>query len=164
LPPHQLFHLLCVFLPYEESALVRQAFAFEVFVACYQEGRDPVALRMLAFDPTYRFFTWMYRIVVNDCLEGTGVPGAEEPLVARATTGGTRSDTAVPEAQRAQVEAALQQLTPEYRAIVVLHQFVGQSYCEIAETMAISERTVRFRLNAARQRLGEQLVPWRDED
>jgi RNA polymerase sigma-70 factor (ECF subfamily) len=128
-----------------------------------------VALKMLAFDPTYRFFTWMYRIVVNDGLGGTSGRQPEESLVPQvAAGGGTPLATAVAEEERAQVEAALEQLTPEYRAIVVLHQFVGQSYCEIAETMAISERTVRFRLDAARQRLceqlGEHLVGWRDEE
>jgi RNA polymerase sigma-70 factor (ECF subfamily) len=59
---------------------------------------------------------------------------------------------------------ALQQLSAEYRAVIVLRHFVGQSYDEIATTLEIPVKTVKSRLYAARQRLGEQLLGWREEE
>jgi RNA polymerase sigma-70 factor (ECF subfamily) len=57
---------------------------------------------------------------------------------------------------------ALLRLTPEYRTVVVLRHFAGQSYGEIAEALAIPEKTVKSRLYSARQRLGELLLGWKD--
>jgi RNA polymerase sigma-70 factor (ECF subfamily) len=56
----------------------------------------------------------------------------------------------------------LLQLTPEYRTVVVLRHFAGQSYGEIAEALAIPEKTVKSRLYSARQRLGELLLSWKE--
>ena len=61
-----------------------------------------------------------------------------------------------------QINMALQQLTPEYRTVVVLRHFAGQSYGEIAEALAIPEKTVKSRLYSARQRLGELLLGWKE--
>jgi len=44
----------------------------------------------------------------------------------------------------------------------VLRHFAGQSYGEIAEALAIPEKTVKSRLYSARQRLGELLLGWRE--
>jgi RNA polymerase sigma-70 factor (ECF subfamily) len=57
---------------------------------------------------------------------------------------------------------ALEQLTPEYRAVVVLRHFAGQSYGEIAEALSIPEKTVKSRLYSARQQLGELLLGWKE--
>jgi RNA polymerase sigma factor (sigma-70 family) len=61
-----------------------------------------------------------------------------------------------------QINMALLQLSPEYRTVVVLRHFAGQSYGEIAEALAIPEKTVKSRLYSARQRLGELLLGWRE--
>lgn len=175
----------------EDAALVRQTLAgetaaFEALVTRYQKVLYTVALRMLGnvedardatqdafvkayqrlgtFDPAYRFFSWIYRILVNECLNAIRGRRVQEPLAAEMAAAGTPFETAVAAERRAQVEAALQQLTPDYRAVVVLRHFVGQSYGEIAETLSIPERTVKSRLYAARQRLGEHLLGWRGEE
>jgi RNA polymerase sigma-70 factor (ECF subfamily) len=115
------------------------------------------------FDPSYRFFSWIYRILVNECLNAIRSRRPQEPLAAEIAGGASPFETTLAEQRRVQIEAALQQLAPEYRAVIVLRHFVGQSYSEIADALAIPERTVKSRLYAARQRLGEQLLGWKEE-
>jgi RNA polymerase sigma-70 factor (ECF subfamily) len=84
-------------------------------------------------------------------------------LVEAVAVAGGPFEAAAAHERRAQVEAALQQLTPEHRAVIVLRHFAGQSYDEIATTLEIPVRTVKSRLYAARQRLGASLLGWREE-
>lgn len=57
----------------------------------------------------------------------------------------------------ADVEAALADLPPEYRAAVVLCDVVGLSYAEIGEALGVPIGTVRSRVHRARRRLRQVL-------
>jgi RNA polymerase sigma-70 factor (ECF subfamily) len=178
------------FLPDDDEPLIRQtlagdASAFGAVVTRYQKVLYSVAVRMLGnaedardvtqnafvkayqglatFDSRYRFFSWIYRILVNECLNVIRSRRPQEPLTARLTAPDSPFEAAAANERRLQVEAALQQLSPEYRAVIVLRHFAGQSYKEIADVLSIPEKTVRSRLYSARQTLGEQLLTWRDE-
>ena len=173
----------------EDRALVRlslagQTEAFGVLVTRYQKVMYTVALRMLGneedaqdatqdafvkayrrlatFDPSYRFYSWMYRIVVNECLNVTRDRRPEDPLEIDVACEGDPFDTTLSTERHHQIEAALLKLTPDQRAVTVLRHFAGQSYGEIAEALAIPEKTVKSRLYTARQRLGELLLGWKD--
>jgi RNA polymerase sigma-70 factor (ECF subfamily) len=173
----------------EDLALVQQSLAgqteaFGVLVGRYQKVMCTVALRMLgnpadaqdatqdafvkayqrlaSFDSNYRFYSWMYRILVNECLNVTRGRHYEEALDAETAGVGTPFDTTLDSERREQIQLALLHLTPEYRTVVVLRHFAGQSYGEIAEALAIPEKTVKSRLYSARQRLGELLLGWKD--
>ena len=173
----------------DDLALVRQSLAghteaFGVLVTRYQKVMYTVALRMLgnpedardatqdafvkayqhlpSFDSRYRFDSWMYRILVNACLNVNRDRHLEEPLDAEAAGADSPFDTALASERGEQINAALLQLTPEYRAVVVLRHFAGQSYGEIAEALSIPEKTVKSRLYSARQRLGELLLGWKE--
>jgi RNA polymerase sigma-70 factor (ECF subfamily) len=87
----------------------------------------------------------------------------QEPLSPDVPAVGTPFDATAAEERRVQVDAALRQLSPDHRAVVVLRHFAGHSYEEIADVLAIPVRTVKSRLYVARQRLGEQLLGWREE-
>jgi RNA polymerase sigma-70 factor (ECF subfamily) len=177
------------FSPDEDAALVRRTLdgesaAFGVLVTRYQKVLYTVAYRMLGnpedardatqdafvkayqrldtFDPAYRFFSWMYRVVVNECLNTVRSRRQQEPLSADLASGETPFDAAEAEERRRQVELALRRLSPEHRAVIVLRHFVGNSYEEIADMLAIPEKTVKSRLYAARQRLGVELLGWRE--
>ena len=179
------------FSPDEDAALVRQSLAgesaaFGLLVTRYQKVLFTVALRMLGnaedardatqdafvkayerlttFDPAYRFFSWIYRILVNECLNAIRSRRPQEPLTEMAAVTGGPFELVAEHERRRQVEQALQQLSAEYRAVIVLRHFVGQSYDEIATTLEIPVKTVKSRLYAARQRLGEQLLGWREEE
>ena len=173
----------------EDLALVRQALggqkdAFGALVGRYQKVMYTVALRMLgntadaqdatqdafvkayehlaSFDGKHRFYSWMYRILVNECLNVSRARRPEEALDGDEQDGGTPFDTTLESERREQIQLALLRLTPEYRTVVVLRHFAGQSYGEIAEALAIPEKTVKSRLYSARQRLGELLLGWKE--
>jgi RNA polymerase sigma-70 factor (ECF subfamily) len=173
----------------EDRALVRlslagQTEAFGVLVTRYQKVMYTVALRMLGnqedaqdatqdafvkayqrlatFDPSYRFYSWMYRIVVNQCLNVARDRRPEDPLEIDVACEGDPFDMTLSAERHHQIEAALLKLTPDQRAVTVLRHFAGQSYGEIAEALAIPEKTVKSRLYTARQRLGELLLGWKD--
>ena len=174
----------------EDLALVRQSLAgqteaFGALVTRYQRVMYTVALRMVGnaedardatqdafikafqrlttFDASYRFYSWMYRILVNECLNLHRGRHPEQPLEIEAAGGPSPFDTTAAGELRMQIHTALLRLTPEYRTVVVLRHFAGQSYEEIAETLAIPEKTVKSRLYTARQQLGELLLGWKHE-
>ena len=166
------------------QSLAGQTEAFGVLVTRYQKVMYTVALRMLGnqedardatqdafvkayqhlatFDSRYRFYSWMYRILVNECLNVSRDRRSEEPLDPDAVGAGSPFDTALAAERVVQINMALEQLTPEYRAVVVLRHFAGQSYGEIAEALSIPEKTVKSRLYSARQQLGELLLGWKE--
>ncbi len=57
------------------------------------------------------------------------------------------------------IESALEKLTPEERAVLVLRELDGRSYPEIAESLDIPLGTVKSRLARARTLLAETLAP-----
>ncbi len=112
------------------------------------------AFRQLrTYDPKYRFFSWMYRMTVNESLNvlkrrRPTVTLEEEPdMVAPAAA----ADRAAEAEDR--VGRALMSLKPDDRAVVVLKHFVSFSYEEIADVLEIPVKTVKSRLFTARERL-----------
>jgi RNA polymerase sigma-70 factor (ECF subfamily) len=85
----------------------------------------------------------------------------QEPLDLEFAGNGDPFESTLAVERHEQIEAALQRLTPDYRAVVVLRHFAGQSYDEIATALGIPEKTVKSRLYSARQLLGEMLLGWK---
>jgi RNA polymerase sigma-70 factor (ECF subfamily) len=110
-------------------------------------------LKLRTYDPKYRFFSWVYRMTVNESLNllkrrRRTVPlEPERPVPAP----GAAADRTM-EVQDL-VGRALMRLKPDDRAVVVLKHFASFSYEEIAEVMEIPVRTVKSRLFTARDRL-----------
>jgi RNA polymerase sigma-70 factor (ECF subfamily) len=171
----------------DDAALVRRslsgdAAAFETLVTRHQRPLYTVACRMLgnrddaadalqgalikayehldSFDPKHRFFSWIYRIVVNECLNMLRARRPEDVLTPALAAVGTPFDTAAASQKATQVQQALMHLTTDARTVIVLRHFGDLSY-EIAETLGVPAKTVKSRLHSARQKLGEQLLGWR---
>jgi RNA polymerase sigma-70 factor (ECF subfamily) len=110
-------------------------------------------LKLRTYDPRYRFFSWIYRMTVNESLnvlkrrKRTVTLEAGPPVAAP----GAAADHAA-EVQDL-VGKALMRLNPDDRALVVLRYFASFSYEEIAEVLEIPVRTVKSRLFTARDRL-----------
>jgi RNA polymerase sigma-70 factor (ECF subfamily) len=107
--------------------------------------RDLATLR----DPD-RFDAWLHRLVVNACYaEARG----QRRWVARVRVlqidPPTSPDVARSVAARDDLEHAFRGLTPEQRAVVVLHHHLGYPLTEIAATLGIPVGTVRSRLHYA---------------
>lgn len=112
-----------------------------------------------SYDPSHRFFSWIYRILVNDTLNHLkkNRPALSlEPAWDAAALGGPHEELEARERGRG-IEAALMALPVDYREVVVLRHFADLSYGEMSAALAIPEKTVKSRLYTARQRLAELL-------
>lgn len=110
-------------------------------------------LKLRTYDPKYRFFSWVYRMTVNESLNvlkrrKSTVALEEEPGL---PAPGSATDQTTEAEDR--VGKALKELKPDDRAVVVLRHFVSFSYEEIAEVLEIPVKTVKSRLFTARERL-----------
>jgi RNA polymerase sigma-70 factor (ECF subfamily) len=112
-----------------------------------------------SYDPAYQFFSWIYRILVNDTLnflKRNRPYQSLDPVWDTAAPGGPREELEARELGRT-VRAALMALSVDYREVVVLRHFAELSYGEMSVALAIPEKTVKSRLYTARQRLAEIL-------
>ena len=109
--------------------------------------------KLRTYDPRFKFFSWIYRMTVNESLNllkrRKPTVGLEDDLGLPAP--GAAADGAAEAEDR--VSRALASLKPDDRAVVVLKHFVSFSYEEIAEVLGIPVQTVKSRLFTARERL-----------
>lgn len=148
---------------------------------CADEARDLLQDTFLrAFEKLDRFqgessfYTWIYRIAVNLALSGRR---RRKPVLRLSREPGgipidppydsPESDPSAP-LQRAErdsmIQDALNALAPDHRAVVVMKEFDGLQYEEIAATLEIPIGTVRSRLHRARCELRDRLKSLVDED
>lgn len=110
------------------------------------------------YNPKFRFFSWIYRMTVNESLntvrKGRAMVALDDHLPILVP--GITVDNAVEVEER--VSMALMQLKPDDRAVVVLRHFASFSYEEIAEVLEVPARTVKSRLFTARERLRAALL------
>lgn len=112
-----------------------------------------------SFDPSRRFFSWVYRITLNESINWLGKQNRLEPLQHEAADAGKSPEQEVASAElSAEIQAALMTIKTEYRTVVVLKHFLGCSYMEISEVLEIPEKTVKSRLYSARQLLKSALT------
>ena len=156
--------------------------AFNELMAAHEDRVFGICLRMLqdreaALDATqdtfltvfrkadrYRaqaaFSTWLYRVAVNTCYDhlrrrkrkrADSLPETHDP-----------SDPATEDLYEAvevrpAIEAALSELSPEFRAAVVLVDLQGMSLDQASDTLAVPTGTVKSRLFRARRQLSQSL-------
>ena len=107
------------------------------------------------------FSTWIYRLVVNACLDHKRrawrlAPLADE-VIAVLHAPGDSLNALLHSEMRETVRAAVKTLSPDMRMAVVLRYTEGLSYDEIAEAMGCSAGTVASRLNRAHKALERKL-------
>jgi RNA polymerase sigma-70 factor (ECF subfamily) len=114
------------------------------------------------------FTTWLYRLVVNACID-------EQRKRRRFLPFGESTPMSKIEDRRPQekryarlevadsVQAAIQKLTPKLRLPILLKYVEGLSYDEIAEVLGCSKGTVASRLNRGHQSLARKLAHLRNE-
>jgi len=97
-----------------------------------------------------RFDAWMYRLLLNASFREARDRQRHWARIRILTPTEERSrDEAISIADRDQLERAFRRLTPEHRAIVVLHHYVGMPLVEIAGVLLIAPGTARSRLHYA---------------
>lgn len=106
------------------------------------------------------FSTWLYRVAVNTCYDhlrrrkrkqADPLPDTHDPVDR------TANDEYHAIEMRPDIEAALADLSPEFRAAVVLVDLQGMSLDQAADTLDVPTGTVKSRLFRARKQLSERL-------
>ncbi|MFO1414818.1 MAG: sigma-70 family RNA polymerase sigma factor [Burkholderiales bacterium] len=120
-----------------------------------------VAERHDEYDPSYKFFSWIYRIAVNESLNVLRRHSREDVLDEENEVAAGESanpEVRLAEGQEAQrVRAALLRMSTNDRMVLTLRHFSECSYEEIAQILEIDEKTVKSRLHDARLRLRRML-------
>ncbi len=110
-----------------------------------------------SYDPRYRFFSWIYRMTVNESLNTLK---RRRQVVSLDGSFDVAAPIGVPESAieaEDRVGRALLELKPDDRAVVVMRHFVSFSYEEISDVLGVPVKTVKSRLFTARERLREAL-------
>jgi len=124
-----------------------------------------VAERADEYDPKYKFFSWIYRIAVNESLNLLRRHRHEDELADDVDP--AAEESAGPERQAStaqlarQVRSAMLTLGTNDRLVLTLRHFQECSYEEMAQILEIDEKTVKSRLFEARRRLRGLLENWR---
>jgi RNA polymerase sigma-70 factor (ECF subfamily) len=108
------------------------------------------------------FSTWVYRLVVNRCLDHRRrswrlIPIADD-LLAVLRAPADSLDRMLHTEMRQRVRGAVEKLAPELRMVVVLRYTEGLSYEEISEVLGVAIGTVASRLNRAHKLLERRLA------
>ena len=110
-----------------------------------------------SYDPNYRFFSWIYRMTVNESLNTLKRRRNVVSLDGSFDLPATGASQSAAEAED-RVGKALLELKPDDRAVVVLKHFVSFSYEEISDVLDVPVKTVKSRLFTARERLRQSLL------
>ena len=135
----------------------------ETFVKAWQAIRG--------FKRNASFYTWLYRITTNLCIdfvrkrdrrptvpfEEAVDPDADADVEVPPSNQPLPTDEAQRKELREQIDAALQELSPEHRAVIQLREYDGLEYAEIAKVVGCSIGTVMSRLHYARKNLQKLL-------
>jgi RNA polymerase sigma-70 factor (ECF subfamily) len=133
-----------------------------------QEALISIVRGLPRFDGRARFSTWVHRVATNACLDElrrrgrrpvVGLPDERDPEAAGPLPDPQSELATDAVAERLEVDAALAQLTPEFRAPVVLRDLCQLDYAEIAEVLGLPAGTVRSRIARGRAQLARLLDP-----
>ncbi|MDH5751282.1 MAG: sigma-70 family RNA polymerase sigma factor [Deltaproteobacteria bacterium] len=144
----------------------------EVFLKVFRKIKN--------YEHTYSFYTWLYRITVNSCIDymrrrkrGLQSVSLSSNLGDNLNEAGREQDvpdtTYVPTTEFEKGELsdvlnkAIAELSDKLKVIIVLKEMEGFSYEEIAEILGVSRGTVKSRLFRARERLKELLTDYIQE-
>lgn len=169
----------------DEEALVEEARrgdpkAFARLVDRYQRVVYNLALRMVndreeaedisqtvfvkvfqnlgSYDSRHRFFSWIYRIALNESLNHRGRQRRHEELDPGLESNGRSPDESAAHGEvEREIGNALLQLTADYRTVVIMRHFLELNQAEMSQILEVPEKTVKSRLHSARRLLGEIL-------
>lgn len=161
--------------------------AFESLVTRYQHQAVAIAYQMLgdwedakeaaqdafvkvyqaldSFDLSRTFSTWLYRILINTCIDYRRRRSVLSEAVGITPFGPFTHEQRTPDAEleahehRALLSNALERLSPTHRAVITLRDLHGLSCREVSDIMECSEATVRVHLFNARRKLKKLLLP-----
>lgn len=118
-------------------------------------------LKLTTFDRRNRFFSWIYRITINESLNHLSRRRQHETLDEGVPTGERGPEARYESIEENHlVQRGLMELSTDQRAVIVLRHFLDLSHREMSEVLRVPEKTVKSRLHTARARLGVILRRW----
>jgi len=115
-----------------------------VFIKAYE--------KLDTFDPKHKFFSWLYRIAINESLnfldKKKHYEGIDQNMVSKERT---PEETFYNIELNRNIQDALMNLKSDYRVVMILKHLNNLSYSEISQVLKIPEKTVKSRLFSARQ-------------
>jgi RNA polymerase sigma-70 factor (ECF subfamily) len=154
--------------------------AYAVALGLVRDREEAMDVAQEAFVKVYKyldhfkgdssFYTWLYRIVVNLCIDRRRRKGADpgdqvefdeavrneaesEVGVLGSRLGTNPQKAALRQELMQKIEAALEQIPEKHRAILLLREVEGMSYEDLAQTLKIRKGTVMSRLFHARKKM-----------
>jgi RNA polymerase sigma-70 factor (ECF subfamily) len=131
-----------------------------------EDARDvtqTVFLRVIeklgSYDPRYKFFSWIYRIALNEsinCLKKQNRLDALDREPASEASG--PAEQTGTEQMSQGIQTALMTIKAEYRTVIVLKHFADCSYSEISQILDLPEKKIKSRLYTGRQLLKDALT------
>lgn len=122
-----------------------------VFIKAYK--------KLNTFDHKHKFYSWIYRIALNETLNYLKRSRKIEKLNKNMLSNEILPDEAyIVNELNIRVKEALMGLAIEYRILIILKHFHNFSYSEIASILKISNKKVKSRLYTARQLLKDILI------
>ncbi len=122
----------------------------DIFVRVYE--------KLGTFKPEYRFFSWIYRITMNETITWSKRNPRFESLERAGDLVADDHSYALKERGSELLNFGLQSLQPDYRMLLVMKYYGGLSYEDIASVSEISVEKVRSRLFIAREQLRKILI------
>ncbi len=129
----------------------------DTFLKAYRNIKDYI--------PSASFYTWLYRIAVNTCLDhkrkltfhSLFFPGADKENHIDSLPSLSHSpETAYATKQSLQaLQLALNRISKKLRIVIILKEIEGLSYEEIAAVLDVSIGTVKSRISRAREELNK---------
>jgi RNA polymerase sigma-70 factor (ECF subfamily) len=129
----------------------------------FQEVWLAIWMKRAGFDATRKFRPWAYRVAANRCADRAR--RRPRPLAA-GSLGLVPAAAAAPEAGAVRGEAlsaadaAIRDLPPVQREIVVLRLYGSLGYGEVADILGVTESTARSNMSLALRSLRKRLEPW----
>jgi RNA polymerase sigma-70 factor (ECF subfamily) len=126
-----------------------------------------VAEQLNDYDPDYKFFSWIYRIAVNESLNLLRRNRREEELDEEIDIPASERENPERKAGDAQlarrIQEAMMRMSTNDRMVLTLRHFSECSYEEIGQILELDEKTVKSRLFEARRRLRDLLTDFRPD-
>jgi len=134
-----------------------------------QESLIKLYKNISSFESRSSFSSWVYRLTANTCLDGLR-KRKKAPLSLDFTVESGISyedsknplpeDHAISSERNKNIQKAINRLSSEHKAVIVLRDISGLSYEEIAESLGIGIGTVKSRINRGRAKLKELLIQY----
>lgn len=115
--------------------------------------------RLDQYNPKFKFFSWIYRIAINESINQRNRGRFEQRLDDDDAFAGSGHPEEAAQADQLSdvIQAGLMTLQEDYRVVVVLRHFSELSYRDISDVLHIPEKTVKSRLYSARQLMKARL-------